>query len=250
MSIKIVSANIEGHRHLERVIPFIQTEQPDIVCFQEVFKSDVSQFESALNMKSAFVPMANVTETSIHQSHALGEWGVAQFTSLPLLAQQHQYYIGAEDRIPVFFENNNPNAMNRTLLWSTLEADGQPFTVATTHFTWSKDGSFTPEQADSFQKLLQILKGIPELVLCGDLNSPRHDDPSNVFSQLSRLYTDNIPPDVETSIDGEFHKAGQLKLMVDSMFCSSAYKMSNVRVVGGVSDHKAVVGEIEYSKGS
>ena len=245
MSIKIISANIEGHKHFSRLLPFLKREQADIVCLQEVFKVDLPELSAALQMEGTYVPMAKVTETSVHQPEARGDWGVAQLTRLPVTEQQHRTYFGTENVIPPFFEKGNPNSMNRVILWSTVTADNQAYTVATTHFTWSKDGYFTAEQDRDYRALQEVLDTIPEFVLCGDLNSPRGLEAGNVFSQLSAKYTDHIPPEVKTSIDGDYHKAGQLMLMVDSMFSTSEYQLSDVRVVGGVSDHKAVVGMIE-----
>lgn len=245
MSLKLISVNIEGHRHLDRLLPFLSAEKPDIVCLQEVFEVDVPQFESTLGMKSSFAPMANVTETSIHQSHALGTWGIAQLTALPVKHHQAEYYVGSPDRLPIFFENEEPNSMNRILLSSTVTKDNQNFTVATTHFTWSPRGQYTSEQARDAQNLLKILDHYPEFVLCGDLNSPRAGEQENLFNTLANRYTDNIPAEVTTSIDGELHKAGHLTMMVDSLFTSDAYRAQDVRVVGGISDHKGVVGIIE-----
>jgi endonuclease/exonuclease/phosphatase family metal-dependent hydrolase len=245
MPLKLISVNIEGHRHLERLLPFFKTEQPDIICLQEVFEVDLLQLEAELGMRSSFAPMANVTSTSVHQSHALGSWGIAQLTALPAKEQQAEYYFGSPATLPVFFQNNDPNSMNRAVLWSTVEKDGASFTIGTTHFTWSPQGQHTEEQARDATKLLQILSRRPELILCGDLNSPRAGEPHNLFNTLAKQYTDNIPPEVTTSIDGQYHKAGQLIMMVDSLFSSDAYRVSQVRVVDGLSDHKGIVGIIE-----
>jgi len=237
--LKLVSLNIEAHRHLEeRVLPFLEAEKPDFISLQEVFEVDVPLIEQRLGMKGHYVPMANVTETSFHIRHALGNWGVAQFTRLPTPTQSSFHYIGTPDRLPIFFENNEPNAMNRVFVWSQVEHEGQSFTLGTTHFTISKHGEWSQEQQTSLEALLKGLEQFPEIIFSGDFNAPRG---GQIFSQLAERYTDNIPPEVTTSIDGQFHKAGQLELMVDGLFTSPEYQASEVKVVGGVSDHKAIV---------
>lgn len=245
MSLTLISVNIEGHRHLDRLLPFLVAEKPDIVCLQEAFEVDLPQFEAVLGMKSTFAPMSNVTETSVHQSHALGALGIAQLTALPIKHQQAEYYVGSPEKLPIFFDNEEPNSMNLILLSATVTKNEQDFTVATTHFTWSPRGQYTPEQARDAANLFKILDQHSEIILCGDLNSPRDGEPENVFNTLARRYSDNIPADVTTSIDGELHKAGHLTMMVDSLFTSDAYRAKEVRVVDGISDHKGVVGIIE-----
>lgn len=241
-SLKYVSLNIEAHRHLEeRVLPFLKAEQPDFVSLQEVFAADMPLIEKELGMKGHFVPQATVNEVSIHIKHAMGDWGVAQFTRLPIQAEGSFHYTGTPERLPIFFERNSPNSMNRVFLWYKVEFNGQSYTIGATHFTISPKGEWTQEQQDSLEKLLAGLQDFPELVLSGDFNAPRG---GKIFTQLAEKYTDNIPPEVTTSIDGQFHKAGQLQLMVDGLFTTPGYVVTNVRVVGGVSDHKAVVAEI------
>ncbi len=244
MSLKLLSLNMEGHKHLGRVIRLLMQEKPDVVCFQELFEVDVPVLEQLFDWKSLYQPVCVVRNVDVHQAHALGNWGVGLFTALPILDQGFDTYFGQADHLPTFMDQNNPNAMNRVLVHARVKKDDQEFSIATTHFTWSKEGKYTEEQARDFAHLSQALSRRGEFVVCGDLNSPRQGEPNNVFNKLASTYTDNIPPEVTTSIDGQFHKAGQLELMVDSLFSTPEYQVANVRVLDGVSDHKAVVGDI------
>lgn len=246
---KLISLNIEGHRHLaERTIPFLLNGKPDVVCLQEVFAVDFPHLKHALGMDGLFIPMATVDKVSIHQSHALGEWGVALLSKIPgTLFDAATYVTKPGKPIPIFFDQGDPNSMNRVLAWATVPVgdSNNSYTIATTHFTWSPKGSYTQEQADTLQDLLQLTQKLPPHILCGDFNSPRIAGENNAFAQLAKVYTDTIPPEVTTSLDGQWHKAGQLELMVDGLFSSAEYKVSNVEVVGGVSDHKALVATVE-----
>src|SRR5690349_7379864 len=130
MSLKLLSLNMEGHKHLGRVIKLLQAEKPDVVCFQELFEVDVPVIEQVFNWQSLYQPMAVVNEVSIHQAHALGNWGVGIFTALPLLEEGADVYFGRADVLPTSFDQSNPNAMNRVLLRAKLLKDGQQFNVA------------------------------------------------------------------------------------------------------------------------
>lgn len=254
---KLISLNIEGHFHLaERTIPFLLAEQPDVVCLQEVFAVDVPHLKHTLGMDGLFVPIATVDQVSIHQKHALGEWGVAIFSRIPGTTFDAATYVTKPGKpvLPIFFDQDDPNSMNRVAVWATVPAEDEaaedeaetnmPYTIATTHFTWSPKGSYTEEQATTLQDLLAVTQKLPPHILCGDFNSPRVVGENNAFTQLAKIYTDNIPPEVTTSLDGQWHKAGQLELMVDGLFSSPEYLVENVKVVGGVSDHKALVADV------
>lgn len=252
---KLISLNIEGHRHLhQRVLPFLVDQQPDVVCLQEVFGVDLPHLKHALQMDGIFVPMCDVNEVSIHQSEALGELGLAVLSKDPEASFDFEYYVKKPvemgKNLPIFFDNQDPNSMHRALAWVTLQdQDGEDnprqMTIATTHFTWSPKGSFTEEQAKDLVALLELTAKLPTHVLCGDFNSPRLADERNVFAQLAELYTDNIPLEYKTSLDADWHKAGKIELMVDGMFSSLvAQSIQNCTLVAGVSDHKAIMAEV------
>lgn len=240
--LKLASINIEAHMHVEeRVIPFLLKEQPDVVNLQEVFEVDVPVIKAALGMEGTYLPMANVTETSIHIKHALGSWGLLQLSRLPIKEQGHGYYQGNAETLPIFLENNNPNSMNRIVQWQKVEHQGQIYTIVHTHFIWSTQGESTPLQLERLDQMFEILDQFPDLIITGDFNAPRGKE---TFARLAARYRDNIPLEVTTSIDGQFHKAGQLELMVDGFFSTPEYQVTDVRVEAGVSDHKALVGNV------
>jgi len=44
-SIKIISLNIERSKHIDRILPFLVREQPDVFCVQELCKKDIQYFQ-------------------------------------------------------------------------------------------------------------------------------------------------------------------------------------------------------------
>jgi hypothetical protein len=61
---------------------------------------------------------------------------------------------------------------------------------------------------------------------------------------MASVMKDNIPPEVTTTLDQEIHGVKGLQFVVDGMFSQPPYVVNNVRVVTGVSDHCALVGEV------
>lgn len=281
---KLISLNIEGRRHLEeRVIPFLQKERADVVCLQEVFFNDVPLLEESLQAKGYFALAVNVDVglPSFNQPH--GMLGQVIVTRHPVRSVQHQYYapsVAVDDlneylaprlkdddfspnSVEIPFEIPRlvyPNASWRVLTSLEVDVDGEWYRVATTHFTWSENAQFTPKQAEDFRQLWNRVEDVGEHVLCGDFNSPRggnlkadkatgtdlsDDVVLNVYDMLADRMSDLIPAEITTTLDGSLHRAGQLDFVVDGLFATPTYTAADVRIVDGVSDHKAIVAEIE-----
>ena len=68
---------------------------------------------------------------------------------------------------------------------------------------------------------------------------------NEAFDRIARKYKDNIPKKYKTSLDQNLHRVKGLQYMVDGLFTTPGYKASNVKLVDGVSDHVAIVADIE-----
>lgn len=241
MALKLVSINIERSKHLEKVLPFIEREQPDVLCVQELMKRDVPAFIQRVGA-CAYAPM------SFHPAdNNPGIMGVALFSRCPMVSEARYYWgTGATDTV---FDISTVASKHATesyaLLLSTITAD-DIYRVATTHFTWTPNGAADDFQRADLQSLFGAAKG-EEFVLCGDFNAPRTHQgvPGEIFSALAARYKDNIPLEYTTSIDKDLHRAGDLQLMVDGLFTTPSYIAKDVRLVNGVSDHMAIVATIE-----
>lgn len=239
---KLISLNIEGDKHLvARIFPFLEQERADVLCLQEVFQQDLLKIAKTTALSDyVFVPQANISQNNPHLP-VKGDWGLAIFAK-ELSNVQQQYYVGQPDLVPEFFANNDPNSMNRLLLSAVVNVAGQDFQIATTHFTWSGAGEISDLQLQNFKRLEKQLDQFKDLILCGDFNTPRGGE---IFDRLAEKYQDNVPQDLDTTIDGNMHKSGKdIRLVVDGLFTSKKYSVSKVKVVSGVSDHMAVVADI------
>jgi endonuclease/exonuclease/phosphatase family metal-dependent hydrolase len=85
--------------------------------------------------------------------------------------------------------------------------------------------------------MLGILKDKRQYVLCGDFNASRGGE---IYKTLSQCMKDNVPLSYDTSIDPERHRIKGLRAMVDGLFTTPVYGVSDVRLHFGVSDHGAL----------
>jgi len=235
--LKIISLNIEGDNHLSRILRFMQTQQPDMVCLQEVFKKDSLDFAKKLNMHEHFSPMVWIADKDHYKTATTGEVGITILSKDKPISKHSLLYFGSADDIPVLHKNNHPNKCSRVLSWIRVSE----YTVANTHFTWSPDGQCSEEQIRDFESLEKALESIGDCVLCGDFNTPRG---GMIFAKLAERFTDNIPKKAESTIDPIFHKNKNLKVVIDGVFSSPIFKINNIRLIGGLSDHKAIIGTI------
>ena len=237
-SIKLVSLNIERHKHLEQVFSLFSSVQPDVACLQEVFEQDVEGLMKAMHASAyAFAPMGRRPE----ESHSI--MGVAILSRIPMRKKAAEYYVGNLEYIPESFQGKRTtyNKLNRVLLVCDIEKEGTHFRVGTTHFTWTPDGSASDMQREHMRALLKKLEAAGELVFTGDINAPRGGE---IFSMLATKYADNVPLSYTSSLDPVLHRAGPLPLMVDGFFSTPEYAVSDVRMECGISDHCALIATV------
>jgi len=240
--IKLVSLNVERSKHLKRVLPFLEQTQADVVCLMEVMERDLELFKKAVGPYGEFVAM------TMHPAEGdPGVMGIVILSRLPIQKTSVKYYAGSQDKIPDFetITAEGKHANNHMLLVCEIEKEGSNYAVATTHFTWTPTGDATdPGQRRDVLELLSALKECDEFVLTGDFNATRGGE---IFSQIAAVYKDNVPQKYTTSIDGMFHRAGQLPYMVDGLFSTPHYALSNVEMVCGLSDHCGFTASVSKS---
>jgi len=245
---KLISLNIEGDSHLGLITPFLRAEMPDVICLQEIFELDMSVFEKALSMEGMFIPTVIINRSLNPRLRPKGKWGISMFARKNTIKWRSNYYHKIDrnliDGLPIYTTSYG-DVSNKAVLIGECRYNGAEYKIITTHFTWSAEGQVTGSQKEHLKKLFAILDREKEFVLCGDFNSPRGKE---IWDSIALRYTDNIPKSVQTTIDNSSHQYGRknrgIYLVVDGMFSTPSYKVSNVRIVQGVSDHCAIIGEV------
>ena len=245
MGISLVSVNVERSKHLQLVLPFLDARKADIVCVQELHDRDIPQFESVAGPLVSFAPMTRFG----HDGKPL--LGIGMFSRRPFGSVSVDYYRGSQGAV-LEFDEDSPETKYETeramCIFADIDAADGVFRVGTTHFTWTPDGRSNAQQWKDLSALTVILEGEREFVLAGDFNAPRGGD---IFTELAKRYRDNIPSSYRTSIDVPRHRLRETKAnelsqnMVDGLFTTPAYSAHDVFLVDGVSDHMAIVAQLE-----
>lgn len=222
-----------ANRYLSLVLPFLKQQSPDIVCLQDVTKTYTPELKESSQLAHYFF----TPERLINQNGKQVRNGLLMLASHPLQNERADYYYGTEKSIKIFSPQDSNGTTNRALLSASVKYDDIEYQIATTHFTWTPDGKPNDEQRRDVKELFRVLDRFEEIVLTGDFNAPRGTE---IFDLLASRYTDNIPKNITTTINGNLHRAGDLQLVVDGLFTSSKYRASNVSIECGVSDHCSI----------
>lgn len=236
-SISLLSINIEGSKHLDLVLPLIKKQEPDVLLLQEVRRPDLPLFAEAMGVTGHFTPMFIIDKTEG------GEQGIAVFTKLPHTQQQY-LYAGHKGEIRVYDSSSRESSYKSSSCWLInveVEKDNRKYNIATTHFPVTEHGESTWYQKEALEELLRVLANYDQIILAGDMNAPRGKE---IFSKLASVYRDNVPEKYTTSIDGNIHRAGPIPFVVDALFSTDKYSVSDFEYISGVSDHYAISAKI------
>lgn len=270
---KAVSLNIELNKHFHRFVPILKKKDANVFCVQEIYKDDVALLKKKLKYKySFFVPMnllpylkkpdtIDPYKLTKETAFDINKWikknktipkgtfykdktpykykevGIATFSKYPMTSKS-LYYRKTRGGLLVHDSNRRDKTMSHCLIKSTISIKNKIYTILNTHFTWSKHGKFSQQQKKDFLEMRKILSKIPSFLFYGDFNSPRGSN--GVFDRLSNKYKDNIPNNINSTIDSRFHRSGNLPYVVDGIFSTENYEVSKVEIFDGVSDHKGI----------
>jgi len=251
--LSLVSVNIEGRMHLDRVMPFVKAQQLDVLCIQELCEPDLEAFGQVIGGTGFFMPMMRLPE-GVRATGGQGPvtLGVGIVSRFPITSHRIHYYHRASETTPEF-DNATVESKHATqnlgVLVADIEKEGVQYRIATTHFTWTpRSGEPDDFQRADAKKLLELISPEGEFAFCGDFNAPRGGEIDALFTEHWR---EQIPVEYTTSIDVSLHRNGQKNpddfdnLMVDHFFTTPSYAAHDVRLTFGVSDHAAIVGKLE-----
>lgn len=227
-NLRLFQLNVQNNKHWERITPFLNKESFDIICLQELNEEDAVRLKAELGLSLHFVPRTKFSGKV---------QGVGIFSKFPIVATRAHWYGGIREIVD--FVNGSPEekfmSQQFMLTVADIEHEGDIITIVSTHFPWTPDGSASDEQRTAARALFEALKEEKSgFILCGDFNAPRGGE---IWKLFAERYKDNIPEQYTTSIDKDLHRSGGLEYVVDGIFSTPEYAVSNVERICGLSDH-------------
>lgn len=248
---KLISINIECNKHTKTVFDFLKKEKADVVCIQELLEEEFEMYKKELAFEGVFQAFdycshfSNLKINYDISSELKGKkHGIAVFTK-EIINSGSTFYAGSKENISKSFDEyiyDENLQKNKVFVWvESKDKNGTPFKFIATQLPVTHKGEVTPYQLEVISSMLSHLESFGEFVLCGDMNAPRGHQS---FSLIAEKYKDNIPLEYKTSIDQNLHRVKGIQFMVDGLFTTPSYEASNVRLQDGISDHMAVVSDI------
>jgi endonuclease/exonuclease/phosphatase family metal-dependent hydrolase len=238
-ALALACINIERSKHIPSVTAFLEARQLDVICLQEVVPDDLAGLSLRLGFpNSLYVPMCLYREPN-----AVRPVGLGLLSRHPFERTETVPYAGLGSGLDVSEEASEEGkyrANRYSVALATIVLAGTTFHIGTTHFPWTNFARTRDFQREACDSLVRLMKG-RELVLCGDFNAPRGGE---IFARLAGCWTDNIPAAYSSSLDPKLHRAGHLERMVNGIFSTRAYRVDEVRLHTGVSDHCAITAHI------
>lgn len=226
MAIKFLQLNIETDKHFERIIPFLEKENFDVICFQEIYEDDAKMLAEKFNLH---LFLGKEVLCKGDSKAIFSKYPFVKTMEHHLWQGDHRYHLKNE---------------SFSLLEVCILHEGKEYTFFTTHLPVSYPGNIIVEyQLECYKALKPILEKEQNLLFTGDLNSPRG---TFIFDDLANFLVDHIPLDLESSLDPNLHKTrGEVKYVVDGVFSKGDHKVSGISIHEGLSDHKAISGILE-----
>ncbi len=236
---KLISLNVEGRKHHELIIPFLNKERADIICLQEASK-ELEQLLIERDYHTTFSQM--LINSDSNDDFAQGILIASKSSLASKITTYHK------DDVRISPEQKNSRTFSYILIETNI--NGETFNIATTHLMDTADGREDDFQIAGVKELLNHLDKERPHIICGDFNMPRGYN--SLYGKFTSRYKDTVPVDYSSSLDKNIHKLGQVKLdqpifekyMVDYIFTQSPYRAENVHLVFGISDHAAVIADI------
>lgn len=238
--LSILQLNIEGDNHFDTIPQLLEEKQPDVLCLQEVFESDLQHFHETYP-HILYAPLISIEVENKFRLSVKGNLGNALCSKYPFQMSVKEYYVGEEENIPGYV-NGEPNTLLRALCIADIQKNEEVFRIATTHFTWSKYGEVSELQKEHLKPLLQLIEKYRPFIFTGDFNAPRGKE---IFDTIATHLKDNVPANITTSIDQHLHRISGIQLMVDGFFTSPEYSVTHIEMIDGVSDHQALFGKVQ-----
>lgn len=233
MSLKFLHLNIEGSTHIHRISDFLSQNDIDVLCLQEAPQKFVIEQMPKLGFGyQYFVPMGRWEKYNDNLGLAIISKHPFSYTSHTILSKK-----GAV--------NNGDVSRVFHLMEAGLNINDSVYNFLTTHLPVNYPGHVLTEfQLATYTELKNILLTKKSFILTGDFNCPRG---VFIFDDLAKSYKDNVPTEITSTIDPVLHRKPSLNLVVDGVFTTQDYKVSELKVLEGLSDHKGIMGSLSIT---
>ena len=259
---KIIQLNAWGGRLSRQIIKFIEAENPDILCLQEISRSaaQVGYPEDQMFNLFGYIEQTGLFSHSffsptIEMNIADGtvEFGNAIFSKFPL-SQTQTVFIDGSDVVRNFTQVENQAAGNnpaRNAQLAILQInEKQQLALVNQHFHWALNPLGDQTSEHKMQEFAQHVKNFAPtslpLLVCGDFNLKAESPAMQIFNGWLENLTARTG--VASTLSGLKYPAQEVQVACDYVFANDKITVNQVEVKNVIiSDHLPVVVEFDLS---
>lgn len=244
---RLLQLNTQFSGHDDKLEDFLSREQFDILTLQEVSTKTLERFSGVFHW--------HFERNFVYQGV---EYGVA------ILARKwipinnvafNQYWGGTGDTKQINLEKPNCDYYNNGRFWILAGDVGSwdhQFVIGTSYFPVAYPSDQTnPDQIACMDNLVPAVEYEPNMIFTGDLNIARSSSENwksrpqhPLYPRLASILTDNIPPQIDSTLDPRLFRVPWLKVVCDYIWSRWNHRVSNVRLHIGLSDHQGISADI------
>lgn len=248
---KLVQLNIWQGRLVRHVTRFLEAEDPDIVCLQEVYRSEhtVPTWDafSSLELIQEVLPGRHTFFAPLYSFEVAGRkvvFGNAIISRFPIHNKQHDFTNGHYiDNLAV--EDLVPNTRN--FQWCELELpDGERLSLINHHAYWDREPLGSHVSTEKMRKVKRIADSLPyPLILTGDMNVTPESEAMQLFEgTLTNLTKKYQLPTTLSAMARAFNNGN--KVPCDNTLVSPDVQVRSFTASETlVSDHKPLILEFD-----
>lgn len=258
MQIKLLQLNMWAGTHFPVIKDFLEKNDFDILCFQEVAGPNVhvGNAHSTEDQYKKLGEVLGATHNNVFHSYITftsdpinSFEGNAIFfkKNISLLSKKEMFLYKGPDPYPS--DVTSVEDMTRAAHSVTLSKDGKEFDVVTAHLAWARTHIEQPHQRKQNLKFIEYIRSLGNpWILAGDFNISPENQTILDLEKIGRDLTEEYH--VENTIDGVNHVSwDRIKpgFPVDYIFVSPEIGVKDFKVLNEVhmSDHYGLEAEVE-----
>ncbi len=253
MKIKVLTLNIWGGELLDRIIDFINKENPDIALLQEVYDGKREQLDYKYRSLSILAQELNLPNhvfgASLIDTRSIGDilHGNAIFSRFPIQNKKRIFF-----DIPFGEFNIEKSDIKRegiqytpmSMLRTSIKISNKDINAYSVHGIWGLDGKDNERRLAMSKTIVDEIKDKENVILAGDFNiSPNTKTIKNIEIYLRNVFDSEL-----TSTFNMKHKKlpGYATAAVDMIFVSKNMEIiDHYMPIVDVSDHLPLICRLE-----
>jgi len=249
MKFSLLTYNIWSGKYWKEVINFLQAENPDVICLQEVgiynpYHEESKDIDMCAKLQAA-LPDHNLLYAPIGKrlsNNKEESFGNAILTKFPISASETHYLLH-----PLRWTKKHEE-QSRNILEVNLLVKDRAFTVVTGHLTYAPEFNDTEDQIKEAAQILNIIKGKSPLIFAGDYNSHANTRVFRMLKEKLPISDGKLSPTFAKYpfSYNDFSVSG-LEYKIDHILGTKDVRILNAKVIDvPYSDHLPISAEIEF----